>query len=137
MQYNELYVSVLRCFRSTVFQTASSSNFGNLGLRLIYRQVAQGWQKMRSDRAKSQKMKKQAPPITERALESLNRQEIRPTPELGRALAVKRAMLELTTDAVLVTDEVQVTDFNEEYVNMWGYLERFWKMASQTRFGNS
>jgi PAS domain S-box-containing protein len=64
-------------------------------------------------------MKKQAPPITEGALESLNRQEIRPAPELERALAVKRAMLELTTDAILVTDEVQVTDFNEKYVNMW------------------
>jgi len=59
-------------------------------------------------------MKKQAPPITEGALESLNRQEIRPAPELERALAVKRAMLELTTDAILVTDEVQVTDFNEK-----------------------
>ena len=74
---------------------------------------------MRWDRAKSQKMKKQAPPIPEGALESLNRQEIRPAPELERALAVKRAMLELTTDAILVTDEVQVTDFNEKYLNMW------------------
>ena len=85
---------------------------------------------MRSDRAKSQKMKKQAPPITEGALESLNRQEIRPAPELERALAVKRAMLELTTDAILVTDEVQVTDFNEKYVNMWTKLPPLRKRAS-------
>jgi len=52
-----------------------------------------------------------------RAKEAL---EIR-TRELNYSLAMMRATLESTTDAILVTDEHgTVTDFNERYVAMWG-----------------
>jgi hypothetical protein len=30
-----------------------------------------------------------------------------------------RATLESTTDAILVTDELKVTDFNQKYIDMW------------------
>src|ERR1700722_19030487 len=41
------------------------------------------------------------------------------TRALSRALVTIRATLESTTDAILVTDELKVTDFNEKYVEMW------------------
>ena len=41
------------------------------------------------------------------------------TRELGQALATMRATLESTTDAILVTDDFKVTDFNEKYLDMW------------------
>src|SRR6202030_689452 len=40
--------------------------------------------------------------------------------ELLQSLAILRATLESTTDAILVTDEkVKVIDFNEKYTGMW------------------
>src|SRR5271166_406855 len=40
--------------------------------------------------------------------------------ELAQALVIMRAILESTTDAILVTDEkAKVTDFNEKYIDMW------------------
>src|SRR5271157_3826713 len=40
--------------------------------------------------------------------------------ELAQALVIMRAILESTTDAILVTDEKgKVTDFNEKYIDMW------------------
>ena len=30
-----------------------------------------------------------------------------------------RAMLESTTDAILVTDEVKITDFNQKFIDIW------------------
>ena len=41
------------------------------------------------------------------------------TRELGQALVIMRATLESTTDAILVTDQVRVTNFNEKYIEMW------------------
>ena len=41
------------------------------------------------------------------------------TRALSRALVTMRATLESTTDAILVTDELKVTDFNEKYIEMW------------------
>lgn len=41
------------------------------------------------------------------------------TKALGQALATMRATLESTTDAILVTDELKVTHFNQKYVDMW------------------
>jgi PAS domain S-box-containing protein len=41
------------------------------------------------------------------------------TRALSRALVTIRATLESTTDAILVTDELKVTDFNEKYIEMW------------------
>ncbi len=42
------------------------------------------------------------------------------TRELSQALAVMRATLESTTDAILVTNEgTKVTGFNEKYVDLW------------------
>jgi PAS domain S-box-containing protein len=46
------------------------------------------------------------------------------TRELGQALVTMRATLEATTDAILVTDEVRVTHFNEKYIGMWGIPRR-------------
>jgi PAS domain S-box-containing protein len=44
----------------------------------------------------------------------------RRTREIGRALAVMSAILESTTDGILVTDEkVKVTGFNQRYCGMW------------------
>jgi len=43
----------------------------------------------------------------------------RSTRELDKALATLSAMLESTTDAILVTDELKVSHFNEKYVEMW------------------
>src|ERR1700686_2679250 len=40
--------------------------------------------------------------------------------EFVQALAIMRATLESTTDAILVTDEkVKIIDFNEKYLEMW------------------
>jgi PAS domain S-box-containing protein len=41
------------------------------------------------------------------------------TRALGQALVTMRATLESTTDAILVTDELKVTDFNQKYIDMW------------------
>src|ERR1700676_5353915 len=42
------------------------------------------------------------------------------TEELAHSLAMMRATLESTTDAILVTDETgKVTGFNRKYVDMW------------------
>jgi PAS domain S-box-containing protein len=41
------------------------------------------------------------------------------TRALSQALVTMRATLESTTDAILVTNELKVTDFNEKYVDMW------------------
>jgi PAS domain S-box-containing protein len=41
------------------------------------------------------------------------------TRALSQALVTMRATLESTTDAILVTDEFKVTDFNEKYLEMW------------------
>jgi PAS domain S-box-containing protein len=41
------------------------------------------------------------------------------TRALGQALITMRATLESTTDAILVTDELKVTHFNQKYVDMW------------------
>ena len=41
------------------------------------------------------------------------------TRALGQALVTIRATLESTTDAILVTDELKVTDFNQKYIDMW------------------
>jgi PAS domain-containing protein len=41
------------------------------------------------------------------------------TSALGQALVTMRATLESTTDAILVTDELKVTDFNQKYIDMW------------------
>jgi PAS domain-containing protein len=42
------------------------------------------------------------------------------TAELAHSLAMIRATLESTTDALLVTDEVgKVTGFNRKYVELW------------------
>ena len=41
------------------------------------------------------------------------------TRALGQALVKMRATLESTTDAILVTDELKVTDFNQKYIDMW------------------
>jgi PAS domain S-box-containing protein len=46
------------------------------------------------------------------------------TRELGQALVTMRATLEATTDAILVTDEVKVTHFNEKYIGMWNIPRR-------------
>src|SRR6266536_3589312 len=44
----------------------------------------------------------------------------RKTEELAHSLAMMRATLESTTDAILVTDEVgKVTGFNRKYVELW------------------
>jgi PAS domain S-box-containing protein len=43
------------------------------------------------------------------------------TAELAQALAITRATLEATTDAILVTDERgRITDYNENLLRMWG-----------------
>ncbi|HXI75162.1 MAG TPA: PAS domain S-box protein, partial [Pyrinomonadaceae bacterium] len=43
------------------------------------------------------------------------------TDELATALAMMHATLESTTDAILVTDEINyVREFNEKYVKFWG-----------------
>lgn len=53
---------------------------------------------------------------TLRAKEALERK----TQELAASLAMMRATLESTADAILVTDsERKVTDFNEKFVDMW------------------
>jgi PAS domain S-box-containing protein len=45
----------------------------------------------------------------------------RKTDELARSLAMMRATLESTTDAILVTDaRGRVTDFNQRFVDLWG-----------------
>jgi PAS domain S-box-containing protein len=41
------------------------------------------------------------------------------TRALGQALVTMRATLESTTDAILVIDELKVTDFNQKYIDMW------------------
>ena len=41
------------------------------------------------------------------------------TRALGQALVTMRATLESTTDAILVTDELKITHFNQKYVDMW------------------
>ena len=41
------------------------------------------------------------------------------TRALGQALVKMRATLESTTDAILVTDELKVTDFNQKYIDTW------------------
>src|SRR5580704_1820277 len=41
------------------------------------------------------------------------------TRELGQALATMRATMESTTDAILVTDDFKVNDFNQKYLDMW------------------
>jgi PAS domain S-box-containing protein len=41
------------------------------------------------------------------------------TRALGQALVKMRATLESTTDAILVTDGLKVTDFNQKYIDMW------------------
>ena len=41
------------------------------------------------------------------------------TRALGQALVTMRATLESTTDAILVTDELKVTNFNQKYIDMW------------------
>jgi len=63
------------------------------------------------------------------------------TRELAQALVIKRATLESTTDAILVTDEnAKVTDFNEKYIDIWkipqkvlegGTLRAVQELASQ------
>ncbi|MGE3779369.1 MAG: PAS domain S-box protein, partial [Pirellulaceae bacterium] len=50
------------------------------------------------------------------ALQSLERQNL----ALTRSLALVRATLEATTDAILVTDQQgRITDFNEQFLRMW------------------
>ena len=52
-----------------------------------------------------------------RAKEALERKEA----ELARTVAMQRATLEATTDAILVTDDKGVlTDFNQNFISMWG-----------------
>lgn len=62
------------------------------------------------------------PQIRQRAEEEIRRAyevlEER-TRALCHALVTMRATLESTTDAILVTDEFKVTDFNEKYLEMW------------------
>ena len=62
------------------------------------------------------------------------------TRELGQALATMRATLESTTDAILVTDNFKVIDFNEKYLDMWkvprgileeGKVREVWESHSQ------
>ena len=62
------------------------------------------------------------------APEREKREEIRRTKEaleqrmreLSQALVIVRAMVESTTDAILVTDaEGKVIDFNDNYLDMW------------------
>ncbi len=56
------------------------------------------------------------------------------TRELGEALAIMRATLESTTDAVLVTDEyANITTFNEKYVQMWGIPEEVLKIGRSSK----
>ena len=61
--------------------------------------------------------------------------------EFVEALAIMRATLESTTDAILVTDEkAKVIDFNERYIGMWRIpretlksrtLREVWELMSQ------
>ena len=61
--------------------------------------------------------------------------------EFVEALAIMRATLESTTDAILVTDEkAKVIDFNERYIGMWEIprealetrtLREVWELMSQ------
>ena len=75
------------------------------------------------DEAQFAKMKQPEPTIPESAVKSLKLQEIHQThdgpKELANALTAMRAMLESTMDAILVTDEVKVMDFNQKYIDMW------------------
>jgi PAS domain-containing protein len=41
------------------------------------------------------------------------------TRALSQALVTMRATLESTTDAILVTDELKVAEFNQKYIDMW------------------
>jgi PAS domain S-box-containing protein len=57
---------------------------------------------------------------TEREISRMNEILEQRIKELSQALAVMRATLESTTDAILMTDgKVKVTDFNQKYVDMW------------------
>jgi PAS domain S-box-containing protein len=53
--------------------------------------------------------------------------------ELAQALVIMRATLESTTDAILVTsEEGQVTDFNEKYLEMWKISPAALKLGAES-----
>jgi len=58
--------------------------------------------------------------------------------EFVRALAIMRATLESTTDAILVTDEkAKIIDFNKRFIGMWKIQREAWRAERYTRCGNS
>ena len=58
----------------------------------------------------------------------------RKTKELAHSLAMMRATLESTTDGILVTDyDGQVTDFNQQFVEMWRLPPEVLRAGSQKR----
>jgi PAS domain-containing protein len=58
--------------------------------------------------------------------------------EFVEALAIMRATLESTTDAILVTDEKgKVIDFNERYIGMWKIPREALRAERYARCGNS
>ncbi len=76
----------------------------------------------KNSRTESLETANTVPQIRQRAEEEIRRAyevlEER-TRALSQALVTMRATLESTTDAILVTDEFKVTDFNEKYLEMW------------------
>lgn len=76
----------------------------------------------------------------EQEVRSANAQLEQRTAELAHALAIVRATLAATTDAILVTDDrSQVVEHNQHYVELWRTppeilegrsAERLWEMAS-------
>src|SRR5262245_45451560 len=66
-----------------------------------------------------------ASPVARTKLEdelTLAKQELeRKTAELTHSLALVRATLQSTSDGILVTEAGAVTDYNENYVRMWGF----------------
>ena len=58
----------------------------------------------------------------------------RKTEELAHSLAMMRATLESTTDGILVTDyDARVTDFNRQFVGMWGIPEEILATGSHQK----
>jgi len=58
----------------------------------------------------------------------------RKTKELAHSLAMMRATLESTTDGILVTDyDGQVTDYNQQFIEMWRLPPEVFHAGSQRR----
>jgi hypothetical protein len=55
------------------------------------------------------------------------------TRALSQALVTMCATLESTTDAILVTDEIKVTDFNQKYIDIGRFQGGSWRAATLAR----